>query len=342
MRGFDPKKLAEFIQSGTVPYKSGGRSYVFACPRCNKSEKLWMRKTDGRFICWYCAEIDGYQGKPEFALRDLYGTTLEEIRTFLYGYSGQGGAEPSVIFGFDDFYSPEDADEDLIIEQVDPLKETDWPFDSYPIDHEHAWRGREYLLRRGISLEIAMLYGLRYWPVKRRVLFPVTVGGKLYGYQARTIGETEFENEDGTITSIPKILTSDDLKRERLLMFMDRLQGVEHAVVCEGPVDAIKAHLCGGNVATMGKAVAQQQLGVLRGAGVKRVFLALDPDAAAETARLAVELGDLEVYHMQPPPGRKDLGECTFEEVRQAQENAQRITPGSLICYFKDPYSFPR
>jgi DNA primase len=96
-------------------------------------------------------------------------------------------------------------------------------------------------------------------------------------------------------------------------------------------VDAIKADWCGGAVATMGKAVSATQLDVIRRAGIKKIYLALDPDAAEEVNRLAYELGDMETRLLLPPKGRKDLGECSFEEVYEAFQQAEPFTAGNLL-----------
>jgi hypothetical protein len=334
---FDPKALEKLIEKGGVPFKVRKHSYVLTCPRCGKGEKLWILRHNGHFVCWYCKEIDGYQGRGEFALRDLYGKSLEELRALLYG---SDVFDPSVGLLLDlvDFYGEDDGDL-VLVSEVEKLEEIAWPEDTFPIDDPRAYKGKVYLHQRGIPLDVALEYGLRFWPQKRRVMFPVEADGKLYGYQGRTTGATEWvDKETGEVRTVPKILTSTGLRRDRIVMFADRLKGCDHAVLCEGPVDALKAHLCGGNVATMGKAVSKQQLGLLRASGVKKVYLALDPDAAEEARLLARELGDLELYDLQPPPGRGDLGECTMEEVLEAFRAAPLIRPGHLFVYVKDPF----
>jgi hypothetical protein len=65
------------------------------------------------------------------------------------------------------------------------------------------------------------------------------------------------------------------------------------------------------------------------------VYLALDPDAAEEVNRLAFELGDLETRLLLPPAGRKDLGECSFEEVLEQFHNAEPFMAGNLLIDLK-------
>lgn len=338
----DIKALERLIETGGAPFKSKGRSWVFACPRCRKPEKLWIRKSDGRFVCWYCREIEGYEGRPEYALRDLLGKPLDEICEILYGAQTIVTPDTRLQIDLIDWFAEDEQDDMLVLREVEAWRQISWPGEIYPIDAPEAKLGREYLEARGIPGDISAVYGLHYWPQKRRVIFPVEMDGKLVGYQARTILPTEYvDQETGETYTIPKIVTSTDLKRDRALMFYPRLHGVGHAVLCEGPVDAIKAHKCGGNVATMGKAVTRQQLGLLRNAGAKRIYLALDPDAADETRLLAEELGDLELFLLEPPRGQKDLGDCTFDEVYEAFRSARRIRPGMMFCYLRDPFASP-
>jgi hypothetical protein len=141
------------------------------------------------------------------------------------------------------------------------------------------------------------------------------------------------------------MLSSKDVPTAHVVMFANNLVGSEHAVVCEGPIDAIKADACGGNVATMGKAIGPGQIRTLRdpsrltreqvsaiwGSGIKRIYLALDPDAAKETSRLVREFSDMETYVMVPPKPYHDLGEMSFQEVHDLFRAAKPVGAGKLF-----------
>lgn len=325
----DPDRLQKFLEESGLSYSTNRRSYIFTCPRCSKRNKLFMLKADGRFICWTCGD-SGFKGRAEFALSAMTGLSPASIRKTLHG---QDVMQDLAVEGYfqihlQDFYDPGEAIEDEILEsQVSK----NFPLDFLPIDHFMAVRGLTYLQKRDIDLELARFYGLHYSPVARRVIFPIRSGDKLLGWQARAVFNTEVIDQDGKKIKIPKILTEGD---RNTLMFLDRLAGSEHAVICEGPVDALKAHLCGGNVATMGKIVSRTQIDIIKGSGVRKIYLALDPDAAAETAKLVKEFADFEVYRLLPPKGCKDLGECTLEEVKRQFDSAPRIYPGQLFLHF--------
>lgn len=335
----EPAVLKQYIESSGLTYHQNSISYIFTCPRCNKKDKLYLRKRDGRFCCWRCREIDNFQGRPEFALSELLCLPLQVVRAKLYG-ERQHEAAVSLDVRLTDFFD----DDDIIDFDAKPITPIEWPFGYYPIDHKHSVRGAQYLESRGIPLSIALEYGLRYCPEKRRVVFPIHSNGELVGYQERTVlPQTKiWQEEEGKYVEIQKVLSNRGIPRDRTLMFTERLRNRDYAVLCEGPIDALKAHLCGGNVASMGKAVSTEQLLILRnqirllqGTGIKRLYLALDPDAYDETMRLVRDFGDIEVYHMAAPKPYKDIGAMSMEAVKDLFDSAPRVNAGHLIVYFK-------
>lgn len=333
-RSVDPETLRSLVEDSGLSYSQNSVSWIFTCPRCGKAKKLYISKRSGRFVCFRCKETDNFQGRPEFALGELLGESVNEIAKKLYG-DVPLVADIWIDVHLIDYFGDDDPiDEEAIEHEI-----LTWPFDHYPIDHPHSARGVEYLKSRGIGPLLSKRYDLRYCPVLRRVYFPISSHGSLYGWQGRLIVPHKYE-VDGEEVEALKIVTSKGLRRERLLMFSDRLQGSEHAVICEGPVDAMKAHYCGGNVATMGKAVSREQVELIRNSGVKKVYLALDPDAADEMHRLVQDLSsDVELFEMVPDGEKVDLGAMSFEEVYKLFLSAPRINPGRLFVFI-DPKAF--
>lgn len=328
--------IKSLLDEGGIDYKVNSKSFIMNCPRCQKRDKLYIRKHDGRFVCWVCRDSDGFGGAPEWALSELLGKHVGEIRQQLYGHS-EGDRSLFLNLQLSDFFGEDDSVPDSIEE---PLLEIEPDPGFRDLDSEAGRDGREYLESRGIPLNVAKEYGIQYWPVKKRVVFPVKSHGQLLGWQDRYIGPTEYFDPDLNLPiSIPKTITSTGLKRDRSLMFGDRVVG-DHAILCEGPIDAIKAHACGGNVASMGKAVSRQQLNLLRNSGIKKLYIALDPDAFVESHHILQEMGDdFEIYDMRPPAKYKDLGEMPIPEVYELFKKAQKIDKSYFYLYVKDHYA---
>lgn len=336
-KGCDPAILRQLLVESGLQFHQNSKSYIFTCPRCRGRKKLFMRKADGRFVCWKCKETEGYQGRPEFALADLLNQTLKQVSGRLYGSSFM----PSGVFldvRLTDFFGEDDEDDDDFGEAAVSLPTVLWPFDYYELDDPFAARGVKYLESRGIPVEIAQQYGVRYWPEGQRVVFPVADGGALYGWQGRLVVPHQYVDENGEDREALKIQSSKEIPRERVLMFADRLRGVDHAVLGEGPVDAIKAHLCKGNVSPMGKAVGRQQMELLLNHGIKRFYSGLDPDAADEFMRLVrTYYDDVEIYQLTARVGgakeKPDLGAMTFADVYELFLGAERVRPGQVFIF---------
>lgn len=335
----DPESLRQFIDTHRIPHRQTSVSYIFTCPRCGKRDKLYMRKhaaaghsgrriSTGRFICFSeeCA-LASFAGRPEYALAGLSGLLVPEVQAALYGACGAPGARLQLPWKDDGEDDAEDAEPEL--------NELFFPLDYVDLDHPHAVKGVEYLARRGVPAAVAKMYGVMYSPVERRVIFPVRVDGVLVGWQGRLIVPNEHTDPDtGVKTSVPKIASSRNIPP--VWMFQDRLVGLEHAVLCEGPFDAIKAHACGGNVACMGisRSTTPNQVKILHDAGVRRVYLALDPDAALTTERLVNDLSDMECFRLDVPKDR-DLGGMSFREVFELFRGAKRASRAQVFVYLK-------
>lgn len=336
----DQGALAKLIKDSGVAVRENATSFVFTCPRCEKKDKLAMYKESGGFVCYYC-RANGFKGRAEFALTEILGKPIGEIRKVIYG----SDVPPTLdyldiqledIWGEDENALPPPA---VVILPV----EVAWSPDFVGIDQPEAFvKGARYLHSRGLTPEHVKTYDIKYSPIDQRVIFPVYVGGKLLGWQARYINATErWDPSLQRTIRVPKILTSTSLigKGQRWLMFQDRLEGSEHCVLTEGPVTALKAHLCGGNVASMGKAVSVHQLEIIK-RSCRKLYLALDPDAGEQIAKLAYDLyDDLEIYLLQPPQNfmdldssdnDKDLGDFQDEEVYEIFKTAKPEPRGKV------------
>ena len=234
---FDPIKLASFIEEAGLSYKTTSKSFIFDCPLCQSKDRLYIRKTDGRFICWKCATSRRFQGAPEFALEALTGTSLKRIREALYGdkHYQASLALDIVLDAFDDELGPLDDE----LEGYRDIPSVEWPYHCLPLWAKGAENGVRYMELRGVPYDIACNYHIHYSPEKRSVVFPIEIGKKLVGYQYRTIDSTSVTKPDGTPVELLKTISSLDIPRDRCMMFSNRLTS-DFAVLCEGPIDALK------------------------------------------------------------------------------------------------------
>ncbi len=165
------------------------------------------------------------------------------------------------------------------------------------------------------------------------------IDGQLVGWQGRICGPTEkIDSATGRTYRVPKALTTlqEDIQ-SHYVMFGDNLTTSPHCVLGEGPMDALKADLCGGNVASLGKGVSQSQLHWIS-ERVSKLYIALDPDAGPEIMRVVRDASALgmETWLMVPPKGKSDFGECSFEETYEAFQRAVRIKPTTLVINLGD------
>lgn len=328
-------EIQDLLREFGISYKKNGKSFICACPKCNKKDKLYIRRFDGRFVCWYCAESENFQGRPEFALAELCSLPIKEVQERLYGTT-KVVAQVHLQLDLKDFKDEEDDD---FIEGVKPMTEVIFPLSFLKLDQPGAELGMQYALKRGITPDLAEVYDLRYQPSTHRLIFPVQHKGTLYGWQGRLVDNDKPYYNEATkkyITPL-KILTSEGLDRNRTVMFADRLTDSPHAVLTEGPVSAIHAHLCGGNIASMGKVVSKAQLELLKNSGCKELFMGLDPDAFLEIMSLASK-ADMSVRILRPPEKYGDLGEMPLDEVKALFDAAPRFLKGQVILYLKNHF----
>jgi hypothetical protein len=330
----DSTRLSRYIKDAGLSFKQNSKSFIFTCPICNVKDKLYIRKTDGKFACWRCRETQGFQGAPEYALAELTGHPVSVVKKALYGLM----AEHAAVFIDVKFDELLDDNQPEVEDEAPDLPSLVWPYHCLPIDHPGAIKGLNYLESRAIPLEIARKYKIRYSPNKQAVVFPVYVNDTLTGWQYRTIEKLQIVTEDNAVFTRIKAWSSDDIPRDRVLMFQNNLLNSDHAVLCEGPIDAIRCDLVGSGVASMGKAISQAQVGVLCRSGIKRLYVALDPDAFMEIDPLLAKFNDqLEIYKVDIPKvgDKPDLGALSFEDARDCILASKPLKKNRLHVWMK-------
>ena len=314
-------QIKNFLDRYGYDYTEKGRTIRSACPVCGNEDKFSILRANGSTICYRAS--CSYQKKPFHSWLALVANVTEEIaKKMLYG-------ENFLTSSMDDL----DLDPWLGLSVTEEnFSAVDYPtahmctistlFDSEP---------RHYLHSRGLTDSIIQKYDIKYSSMSRRVYFPIYINSVCKGYQGRAIDKVEDRN---------KVRNNEGFSRERLVMFYDNINPNEHVIMAEGPVDAIKFDMCGGNIATLGKVVTDKQLDLILKKKPKRIYLALDSDAQKETDELIQKLRAYEVYTVSVPQsaierclsnGKKaDFGECTYEECYQAFQQSTPIRHDEL------------
>jgi len=189
-----------------------------------------------------------------------------------------------------------------------------------------------YLRARGVSLSLCRIHEIgvcRYGYYRNRIIVPVyDLVGKLALFVARW--DTTFPKP----ATAKKILYPKGSRTSRVLFNHKRASAFKTVVVTEGVFDAMRAGSRA--VAVFGKHVARPNLVNLMALGQSRkLVIMLDPDAVDDAEALAEELIEIcpRVYLASLPSGRKDPGEATPAEIREAVSGARRVGgPGARLA----------
>jgi hypothetical protein len=323
-------KVIKFLDNEGIWYSFKSTHILSDCPLCGRRDKFSIRKRDGKTIC-YRGSCD-YRVKSfiEFVamIKKISKTEAEDLL-----FEVKRSADNKLKFNF---IRPEEVDRRDTINLFDQTKEIQWPpDDTYSIDALGSVDGRGYLQSRAVSLETAMKYKIRYRIWDRRVIIPIFIENKCYGYQGRAIDKIEDSR---------KMRNNDGLEREKIVMFYNNLKSSDFAIICEGPFDSLAFDDIGGNIATLGKVITESQLDLIKLSGVKACYLALDEDASAETRKVSAKLG-IPTYLIRVPQSAKtrclslnkkaDFAECSKDEIRQAFEGAELFDKSKILLYFK-------
>lgn len=321
------ERIALFLRNHKINIKGqSSRSFIFDCPACAGERKLYISKKDGLSVC--------FKGKTDrcpspgsqvsYALSLLSGLSIEVVKREVLNFVENLADTIRVKF-----------DEENEVRKEEPLPTVMLPPDITFMGMHEADEGQRYLEGRGLPLEVQQKYGILYSPSMRRVIFPVIMDKKLLGWQGRAIDKVGHADRMYNIPGAWKA---------RTLMFYENVIGKDFAIIAEGPVSALKFHKVGGFVASMGKEVSMKQLEILRLAGVKKVYLAIDRDAVDKFNKIRYSLdnellGRIECYSVPVPENRDDFGDCTFEECEAAFARASKLNGDQIFSYIEPKLS---
>lgn len=185
--------------------------------------------------------------------------------------------------------------------------------------YEHG-KVPKYFIDRGFTLETAKRWDVGWDPQLKALVIPVYQEGRLKGVVRRPIYWKKGDPSGKYLNSfgLSGVLLGTDLISS----------SVREVTVVEGPLDAIWLQQCGyPAVSTLGSNLSDVQAELL----VRRfwtVIFAYDGDFAGQAglSKAKNKLKKLRVKYLKIPEGRKDVQECTKEELDIAYSALHQIT----------------
>lgn len=269
--GFQP----EFVEDN--------EELIICCPSCEDDRaRLYINATHGGYRCFHCGE----QGN---------------LHQFLINVVGLNGSKAFLLR--DRFWVEDDYEEEIIVKRRAAAATISdvilhLPGDYQLVESSSPARYINYLSERHVSISLAQRYGIGYiedgyWG--RRVIVPVSNGGHLYTWIARSVlkkcpnckevmNDCSCVDDQGRTKKYPKVLTP--LKKRgaqpKLTLYnLDavRSSGSDRVVVVEGVFDALR--LPKEAVATLGASASPTQISLIAGLSRDReCVIAYDPDQA--------------------------------------------------------------
>lgn len=323
--GLSEEVIRSFLSSYGEIVGENRRSLIALCPVCGRSDKFYMLRSNGFSVCYHgsCS-----YGKKNFVgwLSLAANISIEEAKNLVYGDRQKSLAEPAPTYIRD----PDFIEQDVL--DIDPITYPEASF--FSLDSPLAEEAVYYLNNRGISKDIGIKMGFTYNMTTRRLIMPIYIDGKCYGWQGRAIDKVEPSM---------RMRNNYGFRRDSLVMFHQTIIAAQAYVIAEGPFDALKFNKAGSFVATLGKVVTDKQFKLLLESPARRVYIGLDEDAFSEAQDLAkrYSMEGVDAFMLEVPESAKkrcemqekkaDFGECTEEECLDAIRNASQYKPMSIF-----------
>lgn len=300
-------KLTEVFENNSISFKVNAKSFILQCPLCDKTDGVYLWRNTGFGRCHKCT----HEYSPQSFLVSVIGCSYHEARKLLY---------TGVLV------RPKPTLEAHLGKKTTkkaPIKEFVMPYNFFKLDGSSRVNdGEKYLLDRGVKLEVARQFDVRYCPATKRIIFPVFQERKCVGWQARdTTGKSEL-----------RYTSPSGFNRSQSLLGYQQSYNSNHLVVVEGPFDFLQVAILGGAVCTFGKEISKPQMEMIKKHPAKKIYLGLDPDAQSYNDTYASFFQpEKEVLIIQPPSHREDFGECTEKEIEESFLFSRIHAKGSFL-----------
>ena len=288
-----------------------GQYIIDFCPFCGKSEHFYINKKTQKFDCKKCGVSGGiYKLLKHVDKLYLLGAPTFKVESEIKSIS-----------------EIEEADSKAENAEIKPLPEIKMPAGFREYDYLTP-----YMHQRRNTMQDVKHWHFGQTKISSRyigyVLIPIYDNGKIRGFIGR-YGSKNVPDD--------KLRYSNSLNTDfscLLFGYEDIIKGkTETVVITEGLFDAIavtkKLNLFADEsvraVCTFGKKISQTQINKLLEKQVRRVILLYDYDALKEIRHYATVLDDYFDTKVAVALGKKDIDECTIEEVIEVFENMRGV-----------------
>lgn len=298
MNNFD---FRTFFQVNDINFKSSGKNIgtgagwlgVETCPRCGKGNYHVAANTKTAAVnCWSCG-----------------GIKLTEFIKLLLNTNWRKAKEIQAQFKLDPEFI------------IDTQEEVEYiPVTSYQLPKQFTetfpTEAKDYIKNRGFDfLNLRKKYGIlwsgEYGREKFRIVFPVTIDGKVVNWIGRSIISDKniipYQFGFDTDVAVP---------RRDLLFNLDSVKS-DKAILVEGVMDAVA--IGDGAVAMLSMHFSRGQILALKNKGIKKFYLCFDNEEAAQKRAKELE-GYLtfadSIEYIILPEYAKDPAELREEDIK--------------------------
>ena len=181
------------------------------------------------------------------------------------------------------------------------------------LDTLQSWH--PYLAERKLSREVCELFKVKYDQYTSQIVFPCfDTAGNIIMAPRRSVVYKNFYINEG---------------QEKPVYCLDYIinNNITTALICEGPLDVLVCYSYGyPAIGTFGNP-SPEQIDAINKSPIRVLYLGMDNDSAgrrmANTIRAGLDPRIL-VKEVQWPFGRKDPGECSYEEFCNSMEKAKK------------------
>lgn len=323
--------LRLLLQELDIDYKERGGELWAICPFHLEDTPSWSINNDktsnvfGKYKCFGC----GASGDWISLVRHVKGMTEKEAIDYVKTLFRIGPVDEDLLYQFsidERKNKSKDDDDDFEFVEIELPPE----FKKLSLSDPKAKPYWDYLKYRKISVKVALKNQAMYCSRKpkdpknrrymNRIIFPITMNGKIVSFLARTIDK----NYKGKL----KVLIPPGAPIARIMYGYDDLdRSLDYCIVCEGPFDRLRLESLGYKnvLANLGNHVTEHKINIV--SQFKRIFIIPDADSGGEVLEDYFKFLKYknEIYVVDLPPG-EDPGSADPLDIRKAFIKCRKIT----------------